>query len=214
MRNIFAILMMAALMLTAGCATTNTSGPEQELKKIEPLAYSARKTMAVVPYEFKDKNIKYSGLESGIVDLTINSFFETQRYLIVERTRLDSVMQELKFTTSGLVETTNALKLGKQVGAEFVFIGTVASISSIEHKKSVGFAWIQEKGFEVTLQGRIIDIERGVVVASKTVKGREVQKKKQAMGATTGSIAPDDTLIKTAMHKAVKLLTNGLASQM
>jgi len=211
-KTIILLVTAAFFILMSGCATT--SEPEQALKQITPLKASERPTMAVIPYEFKDRNNTYEGLENGLVDLTINSFFATQRFLLVERTRLSAVFEELKYSASGMVETENALQIGKQAGAEYVFIGTVTSINPLYHKKTLGLAWIEDKGFEVTIQGRIIDIEKGVVVASAAAKGEELQRKKMAMGATTGSIAPDDTLIRMAFEKAVEFLTNDLASQL
>ncbi|PLX65985.1 MAG: hypothetical protein C0602_12680 [Denitrovibrio sp.] len=200
-------------ILFSGCATTNPE-PQQTLKVIQPLDISKRKTMAVIPYDFKDNNTSYEGLESGLVDLTINSFFETKRFLLVERTKLKAVVQELQYSSSGMVDTENALKIGKHAGAEYVFIGAVTSINPIAKKHTIGIAYIDTKGFEVTIQGRIIDIEKGVVVASTTAKGKEEKTKKVALGATTGSIAPDDTLIRMAFEKAVQLLANDLASQL
>lgn len=207
-----AIILFAFMIMAAGCATT-TADVQPVLKEIKPLPVSERKTMAVIPYDFKDKNVSYEGLEAGLVDLTINSFFTTQRFLLVERTRLNAVVNELQLNSSGLVDTENALQIGKQAGAQYVFIGTVTSINPIAKNHSLGIAYIDTKGFEVTIQGRIIDIEMGVVVASATAKGVETQTKKVALGATTGSIAPDDTIIRIAFEKAVDLLTNDLAAQ-
>jgi len=213
MKRFYSLILTAVFMvMMAGCATTSPE-TEQTLKKIEPLKISERKKLAVIPYEFKDKNRSYEGLESGLVDLTINSFFETQRFLLVERTRLNSVVQEMNYNASGMVESDDAIKIGKHAGAEYVFIGTVTAINPLAEHKSLGIAYIDYKGFEVTIQVRIIDIEMGVVVASSTAKGLEKQNKKVAMGATTGSIAPDDTLIRIAFEKAVNLLVNDLASQ-
>lgn len=206
------LVLLAFVIITAGCAAT-TEEVKPVLKEIKPLPVSERKTLAVIPYEFKDKNTAYEGLESGLVDLTIDSFFGTQKFLLVERTRLKAVIAELNYNSSGLVNTEDALQIGKQAGAQYVFIGTVASINPIADHKSLGVAYIDSKGFDVTIQGRIIDIERGVVIASSTGKGEEKQTKKVAFGATTGSIAPDDTLIKMAFEKAVENLTNDLASQ-
>lgn len=207
-----AVVALIAALVISGCASA-VSAPEPVLKAIQPLDMSKRKTLAVIPYEFKDKNIAYEGLETGLVDLTINYFFETQRFMLVERTRLNDVVSELQYSSSGMVETEHMLQIGRHAGAEYVFAGTVTSINPIMENKSVGVAYIDRKGFEVTLQGRIIDIEKGVVVASATAKGLEKQTKKVAFGAKTGSIAPDDTLIRMAFEKAVKVLTNELASQ-
>lgn len=213
MKKLLIILCIAITsVILSGCASTNSSEPAA-MKAVQPLDFEKRKKMAVLPYDFKDKNVSYQGLETGLVDLTINSFFETKRFLLIERSKLKEVIGELQYNASGMVGNDNALKVGKHVGAKYVFAGVVTSINPLKEHKSLGIATIDRKGFEVTLQGRIIDVEQSVVIASATAKGKELQTKKMAMGAKTGSIAPDDTLIRMAFEKAVKVLVNDLASQ-
>lgn len=175
---------------------------------------SEKKTLAVLPYETKENLNNFDGLEAALADLTINSFFETQKFLLVERTKMSAVMNEMKLSVSGLVESDNAVSLGKQLGASYIFLGTVSAVNPIAEKKSLGIAWIQTKGYEVVIQGRIIEIERGVVVASSTSKGLEKQTIKVAFGASTGTMSPDETLVKRAFEQAIIKLTEELASQM
>lgn len=209
------LVIATILMLIAfGSVMAAQSKTEEQLKPLQPLPMAERKTLAVLPYETKETLNRFDGLETALADLTINAFFETQRFLLVERTKMSAVMNEMKLAVSGVVSSENAVALGKQLGASYIFVGSVSAVSPIEEKKSLGLAYIHTKGFEVTVQGRIIEIERGVVAASSTVKGLEKQTMKMAFGATTGSISPDETLVKAAFQQAIIKLTNDLASQM
>ena len=95
-----------------------------------------------------------------------------------------------------------------------VMVGVLSSVKATRDRDSLGFMWKESRGFEVSLQGRLIDISRGEIAAVGEASGHEVQKKKMAMGAKTGVIDPDETLINKALEKAVKVLVHNLAQKM
>jgi hypothetical protein len=63
------------------------------------------------------------------------AFLKTGRFQMVERAHLDAIMKEGKFEQSGLVDDATAVKLGKQMGATFVLVGTYTG--SIGHTAEV-----------------------------------------------------------------------------
>jgi curli biogenesis system outer membrane secretion channel CsgG len=171
-------------------------------------------TLAVMPFDNSTALSGYEGVENGLSDLMINAFYDTGKFLVVERGRLDAVLNEMKLNMTGVVSSDKALDIGKQLGADYVFAGTIASVTPIKERKSMGFAWIESKGYDVVVQGRIIEVARGVVVASAAITGTEKQTKKSMIGATTGAIAPDEVLIKLAVQKTMEKTAATLASQM
>lgn len=92
---------------------------------------------------------------------------------VIERQRLDQLLQESDFIRlSGLVDTTNAIKIGKMLGANTIVMGT---INNIQCKKSTFSGYgIRRKTTTVhcSIRVRIIDIESGNIVFSKFVKGQ------------------------------------------
>jgi len=149
-----------------------------------------------------------------LIDITVVELFNTKRFRIVERSRIDAVLDEIKLSQQGITEDKMASEIGKQVGAEMVSIGVLTAIKPIKKRDTVGIASIVAEGFEVTLQGRLIDISRGEVIAVGQADGVEIHKERMAMGAKTGSIAPEETLLNRALEKAVKILVNKFAFQM
>ena len=205
---------LVVVLLLAACSTASTQSTEVDLQKLAPFAFEQRYLTAVLPFEYKDENKEYSDTIASLSDMAMAEMFKSKRFRIVERSRIDAVLGEVSLSQSGVTQQNLADKVGRQLGAEMVLVCSVAAIKAIEARDTVGIAWIESKGFEVTLHGRLVSILHGEVIAMGEASGTEINKLKVAMGATTGEMAPDDTLLKRAMEKAVKILVHDFASQL
>ena len=97
---------------------------------------------------------------------------------IVERQRVDTLLAESEFgQLSGLVDPEKAVKLGKLLGASQIVIGTIADISE-DTKKFKGYG-VETENTVVTaeLRVRVLEIESGKQIFSKTVKGSKTYSK-------------------------------------
>ena len=63
-------------------------------------------------------------LEDQINQRVTMAFFRTGRFQLIERSQLNAVLKEGKFEQSGLVDDATAAKLGRQLGAAFVLVGS------------------------------------------------------------------------------------------
>jgi len=211
--SLAAITLLTAILL-AGCSASsiNDSSNAYALKSLEAFAPEQRYVIAVLPFEFKGGQNEFQGVGNRLVDMAVVELFNTKRFRIVERSRIDAVLGEISLGQMGITESQMADKIGKQVGAEMVMVGSITSVRPIQAKDTVGVAWRETRGFEVSLQGRLIDITRGEVVAVGQATESEAQTVSVAMGAQTGSIAPEETLLDKAVEKALKVLVNDFAS--
>lgn len=209
MKRIFLLITCAAVFLAAcGPALENTS---PELSKISPYPFAQRYLTAVFPFTYTGNDRKLQAFTASLPDLCVDEMFRTGRFRIVERSRIKAVIKEIGLAQSGVVDDSQANLIGKQLGAEMILIGSIEAIKPVSKKESVGIAWKESRGFEVSLKGRLIDIGRGEVLAVARADAREVQTRKVAMGTSTGEIAPDETLINRAMQKAAAIMINDLA---
>lgn len=207
----FALMLAAGLLL--GCSSShNGNGASVTLKQLEPFAPEHRYVIAVLPFEFKGVQAEYRGMGTRLVDMAVVELFNTRRFRIVERSRIDAMLNEISLEQMGITESQFADRIGKQVGAEMMLVGAITSIRPIQTRDTVGLAWRETRGFEVSLQGRLIDITRGEVVAVGQATESEAQTVSVAMGAQTGSIAPAETLLDKATEKALKVLVNSFAA--
>ena len=72
------------------------------------------------------------GREAGITDLLdeMAQSFLAASFTVVERQRIDAVLQEQEMALSDLMETTEAIKLGQFLSADYILTGTVIPMNS------------------------------------------------------------------------------------
>lgn len=200
-------------LLLVACNTTTSTAPT--LKQLEPFTPENRYIIAVMPFELKgvkEEQIKLLGSESKLIDMAMVELFKTKMFRVVERSRINAVLGEIQLGQTGVVASDMAAQIGKQVGAEMVMIGAITSIRQIISKDTVGIAYTNTRGYEVSMSGRMVDIARGELVAVGQAAASEQQTVKVAMGAQSGSIDPDETLLDKAFEKALTALINDLAA--
>jgi TolB-like protein len=102
-----------------------------------------------LPFEQKGA---VSLVSTAFQDFLINSLVDQKRFRIVERNRLDAVLEEQKLSLTDLVDKSTALRLGKLVAAKSIVTGSIIETSN---------------GIEVV--ARMIDTETSEVLATEDV---------------------------------------------
>ncbi len=80
-------------------------------------------SLAVLPFYNNSKTNKLGHLRQGLPAIFTDKFIKLGRFVIVERARIDSVMQELGLQQSGLIDEKTAVKIGKLLGAKYLLLG-------------------------------------------------------------------------------------------
>jgi hypothetical protein len=129
----------------------NTAKKEFTVNREIPqaLQLSERLKLTVMPFDQKGVVAQAS---LAYYDSLINSLEARNRFQIVERDKLDAVLQEQKLSKMNLVDGKTALRLGKLVAAQSIITGTI-----IETKT----------GIEIV--GRMIDTETSEIMTTKDV---------------------------------------------
>jgi hypothetical protein len=82
------------------------------------------------------------------------NLMDQNRFRLIEREKLDKVLQELKYSRSDLVDRENALKAGRLVAAQATLVGNFIETRT---------------GIEIV--SRLIDNETSVILAEKDIYG-------------------------------------------
>ena len=136
----------------------------------------------------------------------ITALGNAHKFDVLERDRMNDILKEHEFGTSGEVLHEKAIQLGKMIGAEYFVMGQVELIEA--EQKDVKIPYSDHTRTE--LRGRmvvnmkIVDTRSGKIVAAKNVNSQDAQKV-SARDHTTPS-----AFINTLKEKTVKLMVSGI----
>ena len=82
----------------------------------------------------------------------INYIVRANKYQVVERSQLESVMRELRLSQSDLYDPGSVAKLGRLIAARGIVVGSVS-----------------RQGDELVIQARLVDIQNGQIIRSSRV---------------------------------------------
>jgi len=163
-----ALLPLIALVL-AGCATSSaqvvssSSGPT--VREAQAAPYNGPKQRVIVS-SFSGGP---SGVGPGLTDMLMDSLFNTNRFVVLERERLDEVTAEQDLSNSSRFRKDTAVPLGAMEGAQLLVRGSVTEFEPNCKGGSVIVASSKQACIAINL--RIIDAETGRVVNATTVQG-------------------------------------------
>lgn len=118
------------------------------------------------------------GVGKELADMLTNELAATNAFRIVERDKLDRVLDEQDLGASGRVNPKTSAQVGKLTGAQYLVTGTV---SAWEENTSGGGLGLSYRGIGVggkkkeaymAVDVRVIDTTTGEVVHTRTVEGR------------------------------------------
>ncbi len=111
-------------------------------------------TIAVSYFENNTGDEQYSPLSRGLADMLITDLSSVTGAQIVERNRLNLLLQELELSKSPFIDPTTAVKMGRGLGANYIVTGAFASVDPL-----------------MRIDARIVDVATGKVIHSSEVHG-------------------------------------------
>lgn len=134
--------------------------------------------VAVLPYANKAAVSQQLSLAdaSMVSEFVIEQLLDAERFNVIEREVLESVMKEHSFNMSGMVDPMTAVQIGKLAGVKYLVAGSVTGLST----KSSGAAYSDTAwgggGFNkntviANVTVRFIDVETGRIVLAASGTG-------------------------------------------
>jgi len=200
-------LAMFLILPLAGCygasATVVDSGAAPTIQQAQAAPYNGpQKRIAVSNFEYRAG--KDSGeIGSGMADMLTNALFNTGRFIVLERERLDEVMDEQDMANSKRFKKETAAPKGELEGAELLIRG---SVIQFEPKCRGGSAILVSGNVAcMAINLRIIEAKTGRVVNATTVEGTSADNRVGIIW-TRGSALPVGlgTYSNTPMEAAIR----------
>ncbi len=112
-------------------------------------------TIAVVDFANTKKDPELDYLIKGIPESLITYLGKRGEVRIVERSRMEAALEEMKLGMSGIVDEQTAVEVGKAVGATAVMVGSFLQI-----------------GDRIRINTRLIDVGTSKIMAAEQTLGR------------------------------------------
>lgn len=206
-----------AVSVFSGCAAGRKVKTEQvmsatETEKVESKYTGPKRRIGVV--EFENKTVYGQGrLGTAASDILITELVKSGKFIVVDREKLNKVMEEQKFQMSGVVDPATASQIGKVLGLEAIVVGAVSQFGVRTEGSDYLIKQNKQQIAEVTVDIRIIDTETGQVTLADSGKG--VTKKKWGsflgMGTKGGY---DESMEGDALRAAIVQFTDNIISQL
>ena len=80
-------------------------------------------TIAVLYFDYSGIDPELGALRKGLASMLINDLAQFEGVRVVERSRLQEILTELKLNRSRRIDRRSAVKIGKIVGAQYIVLG-------------------------------------------------------------------------------------------
>lgn len=113
------------------------------------------KTIAIIDFKNRsiDKKEQYDPMERGFADLTINRLSNSINLKVVERERIQWILDEIKLQDQYNME--GAVRMGKQLGVQTVLMGSFIIVKN-----------------EIWLGARLVKVETSEILFTDEIKGK------------------------------------------
>lgn len=120
----------------------------------------------------------YSDVGRDLAGMLANELASTGKFRLVERSKLNSVLDEQDLASSGRISKSSGAKIGKLTGAKYLVFATVTSFDSKSRGTGGGVAI---KGFNlggkkeeayIAVDLRVVDTTTGEIEYTRTVEAR------------------------------------------
>jgi curli biogenesis system outer membrane secretion channel CsgG len=207
-------VLFALTLPLAGCygasATVVDTGPAPTVQQAQAAPYDGpQKRIAVTAFEFRAGEGS-SQIGEGMSDMLTNALFNTGKFIVLERERLDEVMEEQDRANSDRFKKETAAPKGQLEGAELLIRGSVIQFESKCRGGSIIIAAGSEACMAINL--RIIEAKTGRVVNATTVEGTSGKSRvgilftggSLPVGLGTYSNTPMEAAIRNCIEAAVQ----------
>ncbi|MGY6528568.1 MAG: CsgG/HfaB family protein [Cyanobacterium sp.] len=212
---------IASSLITVSISTLSVS-PYQAIAQQNPsqnlLAQNnqQRVRLAVMDFDYSSlsnaNNLNFiEGAARGVSDIVVNELLESGKYSVIERSRLEDVINEQNLGASGMVNPATAAQIGRLLGVELIMVGSITQFDLQERGTGFGLFGVslgnQTKKALVTLNTRLINTTTGEIVMGAEGKAEVSQVdgsfRRRGVAIDT-STSNDGTLLSVATRDATR----------
>ena len=197
-----------AVVLFAGCAGAPVA-PPQAIKAEKVVGPRLR--IAVV--DFENKTTYGQRLGTASADILVTELGHTDRFILIERAKLDKIMAEQKLGLTGAVNPDTAAQRGKLLGAAAIVTGAVSEFGVKSQGSDMLIAESKKQVAEAVVDIRIIDAETGQILYTESGRGNATSSSSTFLGLGS-SQSYDEALEGKALRAAIVGFANNVVARL
>ena len=216
-----AFLVTAAASVLFACApykTANTVGePDYMRARSSPdntvTDYRGpKRRIAVVAF---DNKTPYGQRELGnsASDILVTELQKTNQFILIEREKVQQILDEQRFQASDLVEPMTVAKVGRLLGASAIVTGAVTQFGQKEEGVEAIVYQRRTQIAECTVDLRIVDVATGEILVADSGRGEAEQTVQGTLGLG-GRSSYDSTLAGEALRAAIFKFSKNVVDRM
>lgn len=168
MRTPCIVVIIGALLLSCLMLQNETRGAEKDV----PTGNAPQKcSLAVLEFTFEQnyRGVPHEFETSLLRDKLITALVKTRKFNVVERARLDKVLDEQQFSDSGLVSKEHAVNLGKMLAADYLVMGSISVVKVESYIEKIPYVTRYNRIHEgiIIVDMRVVETEKGRIVAAE-----------------------------------------------
>lgn len=143
-----------------------------------PAQAQNKATIAVAPFTFhKDYRAEPNAqLETAaLTQKFVTALVQTRKFDVVERERVETLLDEMQLSETGLMDPARAVEAGKMLGADFFLMGEISvfTVTTTVKKIPMTERWLRDREMLLVVDMRIVDTRTSKVVAAHRGESRQ-----------------------------------------
>lgn len=132
-------------------------------------------TVGILPLE--TKGLVSDGWDrkamGSFIEIVYEDLQDTGRFQLLDRTRQRAILDEYAYDMSGLVDESTAPAIGNQLGAQYLLMGSIISVTARRSETTVVGAGTKRAQVTALVSLRLVDTETGQVALAATGRSRK-----------------------------------------
>ncbi len=210
---LFFSMLYAICSIFTGCAPSTTVKKKQAvtIDKVKEVFVPPKKKISVVEFENKTA-YGQRRLGTAASDILLTELGKSQKFILIERAKLDKVMEEQKLQTTGMIDANTVAQMGKMLGLDAIVVGVVSQFGVKTGGSDYLLTQSKQQVAECTVDIRVIEVETGKILYIDSGKGVAKSSKGSFLGMGTKG-GYDETLEGESLRAAIAKFVDNIIYQ-
>jgi curli biogenesis system outer membrane secretion channel CsgG len=204
---------MKRVLLLAVCAVLAVATTASVVRAQAP---STKPRIAVIEFSNKaDNQWWHSTGASAAQDIFVTELVKSRKFAVIEREKINAIMQEKGLTLGGDIDPKTAMRIGKLLGLNYMLTGAVTEYGATDtnaHGGGIGALpgfGVHKRNFVAALNARLINVSTGEIVWADEAR-KEESNSNVSVGGFGGGVSNDDRMFDKVLKPCIQQLVASL----